>query len=166
MIYHARCVYATVRDIRSPGRVKGLDTTGRESQREIPISGRCRSKRAVSATLTFAVALAMRGTGACLAGFYFVVPRQQKKTEKSPSPLEVAESVAVSWLVRTTTAPRKKQPRTGQAPNPVKAPVEAAWPQNNRKNATVRRNADLRQCCGPSACEALPICPPRRQRAS
>src|SRR5580692_7728107 len=78
----------------------------------------------------------MRGPGACLAGFCFVVPRQKKKTE-IPPPLEVAESVApVSWLVRTTTAPRKAAPDRSST-NPVKAPVEAVWlrtwPENNTK---------------------------------
>ena len=58
---------------------------------------------------------------ACLAGFYFVIARHRRRTLKTPSPLEAAESVApVFCVVRTTTCPRKKQPRTGQAPTQLK----------------------------------------------
>ena len=87
---------------------------------------------------------------ACLAGFYFVVPgRQQKKTETAPSPLEVAESVApVSWLVRTTTAPRKAAP-DGSSTNPVKAPVEDVWLRTWLENQHKKRHCQ--QECRASA---------------
>jgi hypothetical protein len=86
--------------------------------------GRCRSRWAVSATLTFAVALAMRGTGACLADFYFVVPRQKTKKTEIPFSVRSSRINCARFL-----AVENDDSSTQSSPGRVKrqAPVEAVW---------------------------------------